>query len=674
MACQNEEPTPSKKDEWEEIEEEITCSICNEMFTEPKTIPCLHTFCENCITSAIEIGKKIGRDICCPVCRAELPEDLKAVPTNFSTKRLIEIFKKRQLSMKQKGDEMRCGGCEDNNPAIMWCADCESLLCEDCYKPHGKMKVFKSHKTVTIDDFMKTPKEVLITYSQVQICENHIAQSLDLFCTTCSILICRDCTYVDHKDHQYNFVDKLADAEWEKIKFLAVSLKETLEKVRAAIKKVETSDHEIEAKYKEEVIKQIKGVYHQLHHFFEQQESNNLQVADATRNSLRDSLNSQREELKFLEQLLVSCNDFVSEVSVVQKSAQLLTYSRYITSRVVELMSKVQQTKLDPVCGANKLMLPDVSVNSCIDQLTSLYTPSTQVPKNGVTANVKAIRDYTSIQQPVQVISEYSAKRKKWWCPYLLALAPNDRLITRDFSTFCKRMLVLDDKLQYFCDIGMGSYKCPTGLAVHKLIFLYVAEFIHGCVKKFKLSGGEFLLKIGSLGAGEGQFQNPRGLLSSQSGKLFVCDSGNDRIQVLVDDKYSYSFGRHGKDPGKFDCPVGMAMNNAEDLLFITELKNHRVQVFTPAGKFVRVFGDFSQTSFTLKNAYGVFYTHDGHVLVSSGGTNCVLIFKEDGSFVSAIEGTFEGEERFSKPVGVVMTKGGQIVVAGHDSHNLVVF
>jgi len=679
MAYQSEELPLSIKDEWEEIEEEITCSICDEMFTEPKTIPCLHTFCENCIKSAIEVGKQMERDICCPVCRAELSEDLKVVPTNFSTKRLIEIFKKRQSSMKQKSKEMKCGECEENNPAIMWCGDCESLLCADCYKAHGKMKHFKSHNTVTVDDFIRKPKKVMSTLSHLQYCINHSAQSLDLFCTTCNTLICRDCTYVDHKDHQYNFVDKLADEEREKVKLLASLLKETLEQVRVAIKKVEASDHEIEAKFEGEVIKKIKHEYHQLHQFLQQQENNDLQEVDATRNSLHDSLNSQKEELKFIEQLLVSCDEFVSEVSMAKKSSQLLTYNRYITSRVVDLTSKAQQAKLDPVCGVDQLMVFCNNFDTSVCQIKSLCTRSVQVSKSSAIGsdNLKAlptIRNYASIQQPVKIIDEYSAKRKRLSYPYLLAIAPNNRLISRDYSVLCRRMLVFDDQLQYFCDIGIGSHKCSTGLAVSKLGYLYVAEYKHGCIKKFKLSGGEFLLKIGSLGAGNGQFQNPRGLLSSQSDKLFICDSGNNRVQVLLNDKYSYSFGRHGKDPGKFDCPVALSLNNAQDLLFITELKNHRVQVFTPAGQFIRVFGDFSCTSYTLHNPYGIFYTPDDHVLVSSGGTNCVLIFKEDGSFVSAIDGTFQGKEIFSKPVGLVMMDNGQIIVAGHDSHNLVVF
>ena len=43
-----------------------------------------------------------------------------------------------------------------------------------------------------------------------------------------------------------------------------------------------------------------------------------------------------------------------------------------------------------------------------------------------------------------------------------------------------------------------------------------------------------------------------------------------------------------------------------------------------------------------------------------------MLVFKEDGRFVSAIEGTYmyEGKERFSYPCGVIMINTGQIVIA----------
>jgi len=86
--------------EWQKIKEEMTCSICGDLFTTPKTIPCLHTFCKVCLEKSIEMNKKFSSDICCPLCRAKLPlDDVDLIPTNFTTKHVIEIYVQRKKSI-----------------------------------------------------------------------------------------------------------------------------------------------------------------------------------------------------------------------------------------------------------------------------------------------------------------------------------------------------------------------------------------------------------------------------------------------------------------------------------------------------------------------------------------------------------------------------------------------
>lgn len=94
MAHKQGKEKEEEKDEWDEVEEEVTCPICEKIFTEPKTISCLHTFCEACIKLTIESNKRLGNNNCCPLCRAEFPEDATKIPVNFSVKCLIEIFRK----------------------------------------------------------------------------------------------------------------------------------------------------------------------------------------------------------------------------------------------------------------------------------------------------------------------------------------------------------------------------------------------------------------------------------------------------------------------------------------------------------------------------------------------------------------------------------------------------
>ena len=96
--------------------------------------------------------------------------------------------------------------------------------------------------------------------------------------------------------------------------------------------------------------------------------------------------------------------------------------------------------------------------------------------------------------------------------------------------------------------------------------------------------------------------------------------------------------------------------------------------MFTLKGQFLKVFGNFTDVPFKLQGPVGIHYTPDGHLLISSNGTHYVLVFEEDGKFRSAIEGTYQGKKRFSKPCGVVMMDNGHIVIVDGGGNRLVVF
>ena len=171
-------------EEWRQIEEEVTCSICGGLFTDPKTIPCLHTFCKRCIERSIESNKKMAVVVCCPLCRAPLPQDeIASIPTNFTIRRLVEIYEKRK-EYDQSSVIVKCGKCGEDTPAIAWCLDCEEALCRDCNELHRKWKDFKSHKTVPIDEFLQNSKQTVATPGKAEFCKSHTKQTLDLYCKT----------------------------------------------------------------------------------------------------------------------------------------------------------------------------------------------------------------------------------------------------------------------------------------------------------------------------------------------------------------------------------------------------------------------------------------------------------------------------------------------------------
>uniref|UniRef100_A0A8D3CUS1 RING-type domain-containing protein n=1 Tax=Scophthalmus maximus TaxID=52904 RepID=A0A8D3CUS1_SCOMX len=49
--------------------EDLTCSICLTIFSDPVILPCGHSFCRECISLSLKSQRQ------CPQCRADVPED-----------------------------------------------------------------------------------------------------------------------------------------------------------------------------------------------------------------------------------------------------------------------------------------------------------------------------------------------------------------------------------------------------------------------------------------------------------------------------------------------------------------------------------------------------------------------------------------------------------------------
>ena len=65
---------PSKS--LEQLEREITCGVCQEHYTDPKILPCLHYYCKKCVLDLAQKARP-SKSFPCPECRnkATLPEE-----------------------------------------------------------------------------------------------------------------------------------------------------------------------------------------------------------------------------------------------------------------------------------------------------------------------------------------------------------------------------------------------------------------------------------------------------------------------------------------------------------------------------------------------------------------------------------------------------------------------
>ena len=104
----------------------------------------------------------------------------------------------------------------------------------------------------------------------------------------------------------------------------------------------------------------------------------------------------------------------------------------------------------------------------------------------------------------------------------------------------------------------------------------FVSYFWADCVKVFNKEG-VFLYNIGSEGSGDGQFNGPVGLAVDTFGRLIVCDSKNNRLQVFtLDGKFVTKI--EPQRTGRW-WPWSVAVSN-DGRMFVTDVKKHCIHVF----------------------------------------------------------------------------------------------
>lgn len=104
-------------------------------------------------------------------------------------------------------------------------------------------------------------------------------------------------------------------------------------------------------------------------------------------------------------------------------------------------------------------------------------------------------------------------------------------------------------------------------------------------IKKFDKYGYQMPIQFGSIGSLDpGYFNNPTDLaVDNRNGDIYVVDSGNNRVQRFnAEGNYLSEFGQFGSGDGYFNTPWGIAIDK-EGYVYISDPKNARVQKFSPS-------------------------------------------------------------------------------------------
>lgn len=129
------------------------------------------------------------------------------------------------------------------------------------------------------------------------------------------------------------------------------------------------------------------------------------------------------------------------------------------------------------------------------------------------------------------------------------------------------------------------------GIAIDTTGLLYVSDSGSATLQVFQSDVGVWVRAIGAKGAGEGQFQLPSGLATDRLNRVYVVDYGTSKVSIFNrSGTHIRTFGSKGRERGMFNVPRAVAVDR-HDRIFVLDSLNHRIQVFGPSGEWLYSFG-----------------------------------------------------------------------------------
>ena len=335
------------------LEEQLTCPVCLDHYTNPKTLPCLHSFCQDCLEGLPLDKKNETYYLSCPTCRhcTELPEEgAGAFPVAFTLNNLKEIYG----LMKKVADpqQVTCDNCTTAN-ATGYCKDCNKFFCTECDGVHKKWGPTSNHQLTSFDEVtasVSSTSQLLAPAIQEATLTCSVPghdDSLRYYCDTCDESVCRDCIMLDHKDHKYNLIANSFTKHREALDKSLNPVKgkiEGLKKVLSALAEREDEIRERGEGVLEEIHKMVEEMMNVLRQSERKLTEQAKRVTDAKLKVLSEQMKSAEMSLSILEDV----EDYVEQSLKTGSPQQVLRSKKQMMEHMSEVTAQINVEKLHP--------------------------------------------------------------------------------------------------------------------------------------------------------------------------------------------------------------------------------------------------------------------------------------------------------------------------------------
>ena len=676
------------------LKEQVTCSICLDTYTKPKTIACLHTFCCECLEKYALTSQTQGK-YRCPQCQevVDVPEENRFdnLPTSFLHNSLLSLLAVRQSG---EGSEISCGSCRKKSAETSYCFECGRIMCPDCVNAHELLRnvAFEGHKVTPVKQFQAQDYEALLKRQSFCSQKYHEREVTRFYCLECQTCVCQICINTDHKNHNVDPLEKAADREKANIIAGVELMKEKRKVYNDVMRQLEETASKLEANVTT-AIRDVSQAAEQMIAKIREREQEAITALKNTRGSRTEKLDCIKEHVqsstKRVEQAVEFANNLVqgsSSLDIIQSKKNLEQRFENLSKNPVPAIRVSQFVKFVTTIAPESLSLGFIATSeidvhrSTVERLTKHFQAGLEaeflvcpkISQEELTSevqrkfHVEVLVDPAEKMESLIVCEEENGNFQVKFIPkvpgtYNITVKINgDKLANSPFTVQVKeRRLDVVGEL----DLEGEVPEDPRGIAVNSKGLIAVADRGQNCVLIFDKEG-KFLQKLGRYGENPGELNKPTGVTYLNDDEILVADECNHRIQQFNVQTGSFvkSFGKKGTGDGEFRNPDSVCMDG-EGHVVVADCDNNRIQVLTNDGKPVFKFGDSGSEK--LNQPTGCIY-HKNMFIVSDSFDDCLKVFDSSGNFLYKIGEPGEDDGQFSYAWGLCVEKYG-------NHHNLLV-
>ena len=694
-----------------QLEEQLNCSICLDIYDDPKLLQCFHTYCRKCLVKLVIRDEQGDLSLTCPICRQATPVPVNGVAgfqSAFQTNEFLRIrddlIKKRDIPVSLEGS-----------------------------------KVYVTPITSA-------------TKKTIPNCFEHVDKEKEYYCETCEELICVKCALKGgkHEGHVFDEIKNAYERYKEEVRPSLEPVEGKLNTVKKALAQLDMYCREV-SDQREVIEDGIHDAIRGLHQLLDVRKTELISVLHQITQAKLKGLATQRDDMETIQAQLSSCLDFVRKSLETESQGDILMMKRNIVNQVEELTTPFQPDILKPA-DMGFSFSPDVTTACCnYGRVYSAGDPDPsqfQATGRGLETAVVGKKSRVNLQtssepcsHPIkslecELVSEITGSRvigsieRREQNQYELGYQPTvkgkhqfhvkvegQHIRGSPFSVAVKLpveklgnpILTIDGvhrpfgvalnqrgdvvvteqdghcvsvfsqcrkKLRSFGTQGSGhgQFNKPRGVTVDSEGNILVADSGNQRIQKFTITG-EFLAAVGTAGSGPLQFNNPFDVtFNSTNNKVYVVDNLNHHVLVLNSDlTFSSTFGKIGSGEGQFKFPWSIACDSTGKI-YVTDSGNYRIQVFTASGKFLRMFGRYGEGRGALHLPVGITVDTDDIVYVSEANNGRISVFTCKGQFVTSFGRMGEGPGEFNHPVGLAVDNCGVVYVCDHDNNCIQCF